>query len=312
MLQEFNCVIFGFSSMAELFEHPRFIAIDGPIRVGKSTLARILAETLHARRIVEPENNPFLDRFYQEMSGMALATQMWFLVERYDQMRQAAKDLAGSDPWPIVADYLFEKDKLFAYINLSDAELALYNRYYQDFRTEVPTPDLVIYLQASPEVLKQRLKRKGLTQEQAISDAYIEQVAKAYEHFFFHYTASDLLVVDTSEIDFVNREQDLALLLKRLSEPIKGKQYFLPPPTRGTAADACGPQGVGGTAHSARCTGAGATPGGWATPEAWAQKMGHLEIQAILKQNSGIELRGQYGQYFAGSIGRTAYIGLRY
>jgi deoxyguanosine kinase len=233
MLQEFNCVIFGFSSMADLFEPPRFIAIEGPIRVGKSTLARILAETLHGRRIVEPENNPFLDRFYQEMSGMALATQMWFLVERYDQMRQAGKDLAGSDPWPIVADYLFEKDKLFAYINLSDAELALYNRYYQDFRNEVPTPDLVIYLQASPEVLKQRLKRKGLTQEQAISDAYIEQVAKAYEHFFFHYTASDVLVVDTSEIDFVNRDQDLALLLKRLSEPIKGKQYFLPPSAPG-------------------------------------------------------------------------------
>ena len=219
--------------MADFFEPPRFIAIEGPIRVGKSTLSRILAETLHARRIVEPENNPFLDRFYQEISGMALATQMWFLVERYDQMRQAATDLAGSDPWPIVADYLFEKDKLFAYINLSDAELALYNRYYQDFRNQVPTPDLVIYLQASPEVLKQRLKRKGLTQEQSISDAYIEQVAKAYEHFFFHYTASDLLVVDTSEIDFVNREQDLALLLKRLSEPIKGKQYFLPPPRAG-------------------------------------------------------------------------------
>ena len=209
------------------FKPPRYIAIEGPIRVGKSTLAGILAETLNARRIVEPENNPFLDRFYQELSGMALATQMWFLVERYDQMRQAAKDLAA--PGPIVADYLFEKDKLFAYINLTDAELALYNRYYQLFRTEAPTPDLVIYLHASSDVLKQRLKRKGVTQEQAISDAYIEQVARAYEHFFFHYTASDLLIVDTSEIDFVNREQDLALLLKRLSEPIKGKQYFLPP-----------------------------------------------------------------------------------
>jgi deoxyguanosine kinase len=218
--------------MAELFEAPKFIAIEGPLRVGKSTLARILAETLHARRIVEAENNPFLGRFYQELSGMALATQMWFLVERYEQMRQAAKDLANAaagEPSPVVADYLFEKDKLFAYINLTDAELDLYNRYYQVFRQEVPTPDLVIYLQASPEVLKQRLKRKGLTQEQAISDAYLEQVAKAYEHFFFHYTASDLLVVDTSEIDFVNRNRDLELLLKRLSEPIKGKQYFLPP-----------------------------------------------------------------------------------
>jgi deoxyguanosine kinase len=215
--------------MTEPLEPPRFIAVEGPIRVGKSTLARILAETLHAQRIVEPENNPFLDRFYQESSGMALPTQMWFLVERYDQMRQVARDLAASEPLPIVADYLFEKDKLFAYINLSDAELALYNRFYQIFRSEVPTPELVIYLHASPEVLKQRLKRKGLTQEQAMSDEYIEQVAKAYEHFFFHYTASDLLVVDTSEIDFVNRPGDLELLLKRLAEPIQGKQYFRPP-----------------------------------------------------------------------------------
>jgi deoxyadenosine/deoxycytidine kinase len=215
--------------MTDLFSPPKFIAVEGPLRVGKSTLAKILAETLRAKRVVEPENNPFLDRFYQETSGMALATQMWFLLERYEQMRETAKELAGSEPWPVVADYLFEKDKLFAYINLTDAELELYNRYYQLLRTEVPPPDLVIYLKASPEVLKQRLKRKGLSQEKEISDAYIEQVAKAYEHFFFHYTASDLLVVDTSEIDFVNRPQDLALLLKRLSEPIKGKQYFLPP-----------------------------------------------------------------------------------
>jgi deoxyguanosine kinase len=214
--------------MTDLAEPPRFIAVEGPIRVGKSTLARILAETLDARRIVEPENNPFLDRFYQESSGMAFPTQMWFLAERYDQMRQAAKELAGSEPWTIISDYLFEKDKLFAYINLTDAELELYNRFYNLFRSEVPTPDLVIYLHASPEVLKQRLKRKGLSQEQAISDEYIEQVSKAYEHFFFHYTASDLLVVDTSEIDFVNRSEDLDQLLKRLSEPIQGKQYFRP------------------------------------------------------------------------------------
>ena len=209
--------------MAKLFEQPRFIAVEGPIRVGKSSLAQVLAETLHARRIVEPENNPFLDRFYQAESGMAFAAQMWFLMERHEQMRRVKN---STDP--IVSDYIFEKDKLFAYVNLSDAELALYNRYYQMFREQVPTPDLVIYLQATPEVLKQRLKRKGVVGERAISDAYIEQLAAAYEHFFFHYSASDLLVVNTSDIDFVNNNKDLQLLLKRLSEPIKGTQYFLP------------------------------------------------------------------------------------
>src|SRR6201994_3431438 len=209
--------------MADFFETPRFIAIEGPLRVGKSTLSGILAETLQARRIVEPENNPFLDRFYEELSGMALATQMWFLVERFDQMRKVT---AGEQH--TVADYLFEKDKIFAYINLTDSELELYNRYYALFQGQVPVPDLVIYLHASPEVLKQRLKRKGVAGEQAISDEYIDQVSKAYEHFFFHYTASDVLVVDTSEIDFVNRSEDLDQLLKRLSEPIQGKQYFRP------------------------------------------------------------------------------------
>jgi len=209
--------------VANLFEQPRFIAVEGPIRAGKSSLARVLAETLHARRLVEPEDNPFLDRFYRGEPGRAFTTQMWFLMERYEQQREL-EDFTT----PIVADYLFEKDKIFAYINLSDAELDLYNRCYQMFRAEVPTPELVIYLQASPEALKQRIRRKGVPGERAISDKYIEQVAVAYEHFFFHYSASDLLVVNTSDIDFVNNNRDLQLLLKRLAEPVRGTQYFLP------------------------------------------------------------------------------------
>jgi deoxyguanosine kinase len=209
--------------MANLFGPPRFIAVEGPLRVGKSTLAAILADTLHARRVAEPENNPFLDRFYQAESGMGFATQLWFLMERFEQML-ALRDIDV----PVVSDYLFEKDKIFAYLNLTDAELALYNRYYQMFREQVLAPDLVIYLQASPDVLKQRLKRKGIPGERAISDGYIGQVVEAYEHFFFHYTASDLLVVNTSDIDFVHNNHDLQTLLKRLSEPIKGTQYFLP------------------------------------------------------------------------------------
>jgi deoxyadenosine/deoxycytidine kinase len=128
----------------------------------------------------------------------------------------------------IVADYIFEKDKLFACINLNDTELTIYNRYYEHFRTQLPTPDLVIYLQATPEVLKKRMKKKNAPGERAISDDYIEEVAKAYDHFFFHYSASDLLVVNTSDIDFVDRHEDLQELLRRLTEPIKGTQYFLP------------------------------------------------------------------------------------
>jgi len=207
------------------FKPPRFIVVEGPIRVGKSTLAKVLAEQMHARQIFDTEENPFLSDFYDEKPGAAFRAQMYFLYERHRRLAEAHADAQAG---PVVSDYLFEKDKLFAYINLTDAELALYNRFYQIFRSEVPTPDLVIYLHASPEVLKQRLRRKGISQEQAISDAYIEQVAKAYEHFFFHYTASDLLVVNTSDIDFVNNNRDLQLLLNRLSEPIKGIQYFLP------------------------------------------------------------------------------------
>src|SRR5207237_1278384 len=127
-----------------------------------------------------------------------------------------------------VADYIFEKDKLFACLNLNDQELNVYNRYYQNFRDLLPTPDLVIYLQASPEVLKKRMRKKNLASERAVSDDYIEEVAKAYEHFFFHYTSSDLLVVNTSEIDFVDRNEDLQELLRRISAPVHGTQYFLP------------------------------------------------------------------------------------
>lgn len=220
--------------MANLFEEPKFLVVEGPIRVGKSTLAGMLAEKLQARRIAEPEDNPFLERFYKAAPGMAFPAQMWFLQERHRQMSRMreVREVAGgeAEAWhgPVVADYLFEKDKLFAYINLSDAELDLYNRYYQMLRAGIPTPDLVIYLQAPAEVLKQRLKRKGMTQERSLSDDYLQQVVEAYEHFFFHYTASDLLVVDTTQLDFVHRNRDLQLLLKRLSEPVKGTQYFLP------------------------------------------------------------------------------------
>ena len=215
--------------MAQLFENPRSIAIEGPIRAGKSTLATLLAQEIGATRIVEPQHNPFLPQFYRGEKSTAFPAQMWFLMSRYEQLCAAAeRDAKAGKSVPIVADYIFEKDKLFACLNLSDAELALYERQYQYFRDQLPTPDLVIYLQASPKVLRTRLERKGLADERTISASYLEQVVQAYEHFFFHYTASDLLIVNTDDIDFVQNNQDLQTLLRRLTEPVHGTQYFLP------------------------------------------------------------------------------------
>ena len=212
--------------MANFFEPPRYIAIEGPIRVGKSTLARVIAEQLHGQLIHEPEENAFLRAFYDGESGAAFQTQFAFLIQRYEQLK--ALDFSPNSQKIVVADYIFEKDKIFANLNLSDPELAVYDRYYKMFRAEVPTPELVIYLQATPDVLRKRLKKKNASAERGVSDDYLEEVVKAYEHFFFHYTASDLLVVNTNEIDFVERSADLQQLLRRVSEPIKGTQYFLP------------------------------------------------------------------------------------
>ena len=207
------------------FKPPRHIVIEGPIRVGKSTLAKVLAEQLHARRIFDADDNPFLTDFYDEKPGSAFRAQMYFLYERYRRLLDTRPE---SDPAPIVSDFLFEKDKIFAYLNLEDEELKLYERYFEMLAPSVPTPDLVIYLQAKPEVLRKRVTKKGDPAETQISPEYVEAVANAYEHIFFRYSGANLLVVDTSEIDFVERNQDLQELLRRLRQPVKGTQYFLP------------------------------------------------------------------------------------
>jgi deoxyguanosine kinase len=219
--------------MAKLFEPPQYIAVEGPIRVGKSTLANIIADRLNAQRVIEPEDNPFLRAFYEGERGAGFQAQFAFLVRRFEQLR--ALEVGPKSRKTVVADYIFEKDKIFAYINLSDPELEVYNRYYQLFREQLPAPDLVIYLQASPDVLKKRLRKKNVSGETSVSDDYIEEVVKAYEHFFFHYTSSDLLVVNTNDIDFVERHTDLQELLRRVSEPIRGTQYFLPLGSTGAA-----------------------------------------------------------------------------
>lgn len=207
------------------FKSPRYIVIEGPIRVGKSTLARVLAEQMHARRILDCEENPFLAEFYNEKPGAAFQAQMHFLYERHRRLLEAHLEDSAV---PVVSDFLFEKDKIFAYINLDNEELKLYERYFDMLAPSVPAPDLVIYLQAKPNVLQKRVTKKGDPSETEISPDYLEAVSNAYEHFFFRYSASNLLVVDTSDIDFVERNHDLQELLRRLRQPVKGTQYFLP------------------------------------------------------------------------------------
>ena len=207
------------------FRTPRYIAVEGPIRVGKSTLARVLAERLHARRIFDCDDNPFLADFYDERPGAAFRAQMHFLFERYRRLVELRAEHKSAS---VVSDFLFEKDKIFAYINLDNEELRLYEKYFELLAPSLLAPDLVIYLQAKPGVLLKRVSKKGDPAEREISGEYLEAVATAYEHFFFRYSASNLLVVDTTEIDFVERNHDLQELLNRLRQPVKGTQYFLP------------------------------------------------------------------------------------
>ena len=203
----------------------RYIAIEGPLRVGKSSLTGALADRIHARPVLDAEENPFLDDFYRGEQGASFRAQMYFLIARYNQLKAASAD---SSLTPIVADYLFEKDKLFAYINLNDDEVAVYDDYYKLFKEQLPSPDLVVYLKASPQVLRERILRKNVSSETKISDEYLSEVVRAYEHFFAHYKSSDVLVVDTTQVDFVQKPSDLEELLQELSRPVRGTQYFLP------------------------------------------------------------------------------------
>ena len=196
------------------------------MRVGKSTLARLLAERLGARTLSDVEDNPFLVRFYREQPGAGFAAQLYFLMQRFEQWRKL--DLASTAQRLVISDYLFEKDRIYAYLNLNDTELALYKQYYELLAEQVPIPDLVVYLQAKPEVLRLRIGMKKAPMEHEISDEYLEELVRAYDHFFHHYRSSDLLVVETSEMDFVHRSADLEELLKRLRQPVRGTQYFLP------------------------------------------------------------------------------------
>lgn len=205
---------------------PRYIAVEGPIGVGKSSLAEILAQSLGARLVSEdPGGNPFLASFYRDPKRYALSAQLFFLLQRYGQQADLAQ---GSlfEPGGLVADYLFAKDRLFATLTLSPDELALYDRVYQALRPRVAAPDLVVYLQARTEVLLERVERRGRPEEKPIRREYLREVAKAYSEFFFAYNDGPLLIVDASEIDFVGNEEDRAALLEVIAQTRAGVNHW--------------------------------------------------------------------------------------
>jgi deoxyguanosine kinase len=205
----------------------KYIVVEGPIGVGKSSLAKILAAEFQARTIFEQvEDNPFLAKFYKSRETYAFQNQTFFLLNRYQQQIELAQqDLFNLNT---VADYLFAKDQIFASLTLSAEELNLYQQIYALLNTRVAKPDLVVYLQARPEVLYKRIKKRDKKYERSVTFEYLSEVAQAYNQFFFHYDETALLVVNTSEIDFVASSEHLADLIKEINNMGSGTQHYIP------------------------------------------------------------------------------------
>ncbi len=213
-----------------LLESARHIVVEGPIGVGKTSLARRLGEHLDADLLLEqPETNPFLYRFYQNQERYALQTQLFFLFHRLDQLRELAqRELFPRSPGSaVVSDYLLEKDPLFASLTLSDDEYRLYRQIYDSVSLQNPvTPDLVIYLQAKPETLIARVRKRGIEMERKISDDYLVLLGESYTRFFHNYDAAPVLVVNSENLNFVDKGDDFQLLVQRIAAMRGHREYF--------------------------------------------------------------------------------------
>jgi len=214
-------------------EHPRYIVIEGPIGVGKTSLCQKLADHLAADLLLEQaEDNPFLERFYQNPKHAALPTQLYFLFQRARQLQ----DLRQSDMFAAqvrVSDFLMEKDKLFAQITLDDDEFRLYEQVYSSMTLDSPRPDLVIYLQAPVTTLLERVNKRGRRVERNIEAGYLTKLADAYTRFFYYYNESPLLIVNAADLDLVNNQQHFEMLLDRITQTKSGRHYFNPVPFSG-------------------------------------------------------------------------------
>jgi deoxyguanosine kinase len=204
-----------------------YIAIEGAIGAGKTSLAKMLAEKMDAKLILEEtEENPFLPDFYKDKRRYAFQIQLFFLLSRHKQQQELfAMDLFHKK---VISDYYFDKDRIFASVNLDEREFYLYEKLLSILEKDVPKPDLVIYLQTSSEVLLRRIKERARSFEKGVDLEYVKVLNEAYNYYFFHYNKTPLLVVNTDRIDFVNNESDLADLLVLLETPLSGTKYYVP------------------------------------------------------------------------------------
>jgi deoxyadenosine/deoxycytidine kinase len=206
---------------------PRFIAIEGAIGAGKTSLATLLGKQYDAKLLLEKdEENPFIAKFYEDRGTFSFQTQIFFLLSRYNQyLSLAQRDLFSS---VVLIDYLFQRDRMFAQLNLQDHELRLYDQIYDLVKTKIPTPDLVIFLQADTEVLRRRVEKRSRDYEAILDPDYLDAVNKAFNNFFFYYSDTPLLVINTNEIDFVEKKCDLDELILKINSHKIGREYYNP------------------------------------------------------------------------------------
>lgn len=203
-----------------------YLAIDGPIGVGKTTLVEMLTRRFEGVKVLEDAENPFLDKFYKDRPGAAFQTQLYYLLSRFKQQQEIIQRELFQRL--VVADYPFEKDRIFAYLNLSDDELLIYDKLYAMLEAQVPTPDLVLYLVADVDTCMSRINKRQRSYEKKLSADYLVELLDAYNHYYHHYQHSPLLVVDTRHLNFPDRPEDFEELLNQLREPIKGTHYYQP------------------------------------------------------------------------------------
>ena len=204
----------------------RHIAIEGPIGVGKTSLVEMLARRFEGVKVLEDISNPFLPAFYEGKKGASFQVQVYFLLSRFQQQREIRQMGLFEDL--VLADYIFPKDRIFAYLNLDDDDLAIYEKLYPTLEKELPRPDLVVYMQASVRVLQERIAKRGRDYEKSMDIEYLRRLCEAYTYYFFHYRETPLLVVNADDIDFVNKEEDFEALIEQIRKCRKGTQVYVP------------------------------------------------------------------------------------